>query len=714
MAEARCTMTVEGLDCQTEAGAIQAALNGAVGVDRLDFDLIHGALTIHFRDDLTSPPELLRRASARTGMKMSLPDDATGHLSPTSPTRQWLPSAGSGLLLGAGVVLSWSGSTLGSTVLYAGSIVAGGILLFPKALRAALHRQLDIHVLMGLAVVGAIALGQWDEAATVAFLFGLSEALEGLSVSRARSAIRSLLEIEPDSAELVQPDGTVVTVSPDTICPGDRVRVRSGGRIPVDGTVASGRSSVDQKAITGESEPVVREAGDSVYAGTVNGEGSLEVVATVGLGDALISRIIERVRVAQSHRTPIEQTIGRFAAIYTPVVVAMALAVMLLPPLVHLAIGTEPGWATWVNKSLVLLVVACPCALVIATPVAVASALASAARRGILIKGGSFLEEFGRIRVLAFDKTGTLTMGTPDVVEVVSTTGLDDDLLRIAAALGEQGGHVLGRAISRHARALRLEVPVADSYAAVPGLGATGKVDSIEYHIGSHRYLDESGLCPPDFHTRIGSAESSLGTAVALTAATGPLGWIRLADHPRPEAARVLAELKALGIQTVMLTGDNPTAADSIANEIGIAERRAGLLPADKATLIAEFIAERGSTGMVGDGVNDAPALAAARVSVALGGISSPAAIETADVVLMADDLTNIPWLVRHSRATLARIRQNIAIAIGVKAVVMALAVFSLATLWMAILADVGTTLIVTANALRLLRPKESRGIRLD
>jgi Cd2+/Zn2+-exporting ATPase len=341
--------------------------------------------------------------------------------------------------------------------------------------------------------------------------------------------------------------------------------------------------------------------------------------------------------------------------------------------------------------------------------VAVASGLAAAARRGILVKGGEFLEGFGRLRVLAFDKTGTLTRGEPDVVEVVSADGRDeDDLLRIAAALGDRGGHVLGRAIARHARGMRLHVPVADEYTAVPGLGAQGKVNTVEYHIGSHRYIDEAGLCPPDFHTRLGRAESTIGTSVALTDSSGPLGWIRLADRTRPEAASVLSELHALGLQTVMLTGDNPSTAAAIARELGIDDQRAGLLPADKVSAIAELDARHGPTGMVGDGVNDAPALASARVSVALGGISSAAALETADIVLMADDLSGLPWLLRQSRRTLARIRQNIALALAAKAFVLVLAVMGYADLWMAIAADVGTSLVVTANALRLLRDPSS------
>ncbi len=704
MSRASCTLKVAELDCPTEAKALQAALDGMDGVIQSDFDLIHGTATIHYDSEATLPSAIVRRAVARTGYKINLIDESPNNESPPE-ANPWILVGISGVLLALGMAAGWLHFNRWiSLICFVGAVAAGAIELFPQAIRSAMRRQLDIHVLMTMAVLGAVALGQWDEAATVAFLFGLSEALEALSVSRARVAIRSLLEIEPNTAELLENDGSVRTVDPQTLRVDNRVRVRAGTRIPIDGQVTAGRSNVDQKAITGESTPVSREVGDSVFAGTINGDGALEVVATAELGDSLISRIIERVRAAQSSRTPIEQSIDRFATIYTPLVVVFALAVALGGPAASVAINGSADWPSWFQRALVVLVVACPCALVIATPVAVASALASAARRGVLVKGGQFLEEFGRLRVLAFDKTGTLTAGMPEVVEVVPENSPSDDLLRIAAALGEQGGHVLGKAISRHARSLSLDVPTADSYAAVPGLGATGRINSNEYHIGSHRYLDEAGLCPPDFHLRMGHAESSLGTAVAVTGASGPLGYIRLADHPRPEAARVLSELSELGVQTLMLTGDNPSAADAVGRAIGLSDLRAGLLPADKATMITDLIANRGSTGMVGDGVNDAPALAAARVSVALGGVSSPAAIETADVVLMADDLSQIPWLVRHSRRTLSRIRQNITLALVTKAIVIVLALFNLATLWMAILADVGTTLVVTANALRLLK----------
>ena len=699
-------MKVKGLDCPVEVAALRAALDPAPGVVSLGFDLINGLMTVDYDPDATDPAALARRVASRAGMKAEL----AGSPEVSAPgwwerNGRWATTAASGLALLVGVAASYAGLPRAANVAYALAILAGGIDLVPRAIRSLRGLRLDIHTLMGGAILGAIALGEWDEAATVAFLFGLSESLESLSVDRARRAVKALLEVVPDEAELVGPDGVGRKILASEVRAGDRVRVRAGERVPVDGTVSRGRSSLDQRAITGESVPVLREEGDAVHAGSVNGDGALEIEAGGPLEDALISRVAERVRQAQAARAPVERTVERFANVYTPIVALMSLAVMLAAPLVQLATGHPGDWATWFGRGLVILVIACPCALVIATPVALASALASAARRGVLLKGGQYLEEIGRIRVLAFDKTGTLTRGEPDVVEVVAARDRgDDDLLRIAAALGDQGGHVLGRAISRHARSMRLDVPVADGYSAVPGLGASGRVGAVEYHIGSHRFIDEKGLCPPDFHARFGSAEGDVGTSVALTAASGPIGWIRLADRPRPEAAVVVAALQSLGIETVMLTGDNGPTALAMAHELGIVEQRSGLLPADKATIIADLNASKGPTGMVGDGVNDAPALAAARVSVALGGIGSASALETADVVLMGDDLSALPWLVRLGRATLGRIRQNIALALGSKALVLILAVFGLATLWMAILADVGVSLLVTANALRLLR----------
>jgi Cd2+/Zn2+-exporting ATPase len=712
MATARCTLKVEGLDCAAEVAAIRKALDGLSGVADLNFDLIHGTVNVTYDPEVVEPSALAERIRERAGLRATLAgtieeEEAAGWWSRYG---DWVTTAGSGLFLLLGVIGPWLGASSGLVRLaYALAILVGGVELFPKALRGLRSFQLDIHVLMALAVCGALGLGQWDEAATVVFLFGLSEALEAWSLDRARRAVRALLEIAPATAEVIEEDGTIRVVPASEVRAGNRVHVRAGESIPVDGRVVQGRSSVDQKAITGESVPVLREPGDPVFAGTVNGEGALEVEAAGPVGDALISRLIARVRAARAGRAPVERWITRFASIYTPVVVLVSLLVVLGPPLVHLAEGIDPGWREWFYRGLVVLVIACPCALVIATPVAIVSALAAAARRGILIKGGQFLEEVGRLQVLAFDKTGTLTRGEPDVVEVVAESGHgDDSVLRIAAALGDRGGHVLGRAIARHARGLKLDVPVADTYRAVPGMGAAGQVGSVEYHIGSHRFLDEAGLCDPDFHQRLDRAEGDVGTAVALSATAGPLGWIRLADQARPEAADVLARLHELGIETIMLTGDNPQTAAAMARELGIGEQRASLLPEDKVKAVTDLDAGRGPTGMVGDGVNDAPALAAARVSIALGGISSGAAIETADIVLMADDLRGLPWLIRHSRRTMTIIRENIAVALLTKALVLALAVLGLANLWMAIAADVGTSLLVTANSLRLLRSSRS------
>jgi Cd2+/Zn2+-exporting ATPase len=721
MSQARCTLQVRGLDCPTEVDSLSRALKGEPGITQLGFDLIHGMMTVDYDDAQVDPAEIVRLIAERTSLNASL----QGQVERTVPSwwsrhGPWVVIALSGVALAAGTAFAWLGFTFGLDLLladrlarasYALAVVVGGIPLFPKAARNLWRVRFDIDVLMGLAILGAIGLGQWDEAATVAFLYGLSEALEAFSLDHARRSIRALLELAPATAERIAADGTTRLVPASQIDAGDHVLVRAGDTIPVDGLVAVGSSNVDQKTITGESVPVFKTEGEPVYAGTINGDGTLEVRASGPVGDALISRVVAQVRAAQAGRAPIERRISRFAAVYTPAVIALSVLVMVAPGLFALAGASASAWdpamwREWFGRGIVVLVIACPCALVIATPVAVVCGLAAAARQGVLIRGGAYLEEIGRLRALAFDKTGTLTRGEPDVVEVICAPGHEDEshVLKIAAALGDRGGHVLGKAIARHARGLRLDVPFADAYTAIPGKGALGRVDAIEYHLGSHRYIDEAGLCRPEFHDQLGQAEKTAGTAVALIASSGPLGWIRLADRPRAEAARVLAELHQLGIQTIMLTGDNARTAAAVARELGVGEERADLLPADKVSAIAELDARHGPTGMVGDGVNDAPALAAAKVSIALGGISSGAALESADIVLLADDLNRLPWLIWHSRATLARIRQNITIALLTKLLVLVLAIIGMANLWMAIGADVGTSLLVIANAMRLLR----------
>ena len=713
----RCILRVEGLDCPVEMATIRSALEGRPGVSALGFDLILGMLTIDYLDGELDPTTVARELTNRTGLKSTLVEDLAPGQGPAKSvvardagsrpaldlgvlTRRWGPVVGSGLAWVLGFAVGYSSHPELSAWIYGLAVAIASLKLLPRALISLRGFRLDIYVLMTLAILGAILLGEWEEAAAVAFLFGLSEALEAMTLDRARRAVMQLLEVAPETADLVGGDGQVSRVAAASVLPGQKVLVRAGDRVPIDGVVVAGRSSVDQKAITGESVPVLCEPGNEVFAGTVNGDGALEIQATRPLSQAVVTRVVERVRAAQKGRTPIERTIEQFAAYYTPAVFVLALLVMIVPPL--LISGASPQY--WFRQGLVVLVIACPCALVIATPVAVVSALACAARRGVLIKGGQFLEAFGRLKVLAFDKTGTLTLGQPDVVEVVSAGGESEhEVMRIGAAVGDRGGHPLGRAIARHARGLSLDVPRADEYQAVPGLGATARVGTTQYHMGSHRYLDETGVCSPEFHDSLGRAEKQIGTSVAISSPSKAVGWFRLADQPRPEALHVINRLRALNIEPVMLTGDNLATAAAMAEHLGIKEYRPQLLPEEKATAIAELQARYGSTGMVGDGVNDAPALAAATVSVAPGTVSSGAALETADIVLMSGRLTAIPWLVQHSRRTLAIIRANIALAVGAKLLFLIMAILGLANLWVAILADVGVSLLVVANALRLL-----------
>ncbi len=559
MSQARIMLQVRGLDCPNEVESLCAALRDQEGIVGLGFDLISGTMTVDYTAGIVDPLNLARLISERTGLQTTVQGEPEGsEPSWWSRHEEWVLTVGSGVALATGMAFSLLGTATGlpqstasrlATIAFGLAVAIGGVGLFPRALGNLRRMHLDIDVLMGLAILGAVGLGQWDEAATVAFLYGLSEALESLSLEHARRSIRAMLDLSPPTAERIGPDGQVQSVPAVAVHTGDRLLVRAGNTIPVDGEVVSGRSSVDQKTITGESVPVVRETGDPVYAGTVNGEGTLEILASGPVGDALISRVVDQVRANQAGRAPIERRISRFAAVYTPIVVGLSLLVMLGPPLIALAGGGPSAWdwgllREWFGRGLVVLVIACPCALVIATPVAIVSGLAAAARAGILIRGGEYLEAIGQLRALAFDKTGTLTQGQPDVVEVVCAPGQEDEdrVVQIAAALGDRGGHVLGKAIARYARGRSMDVPLADHYLAVPGLGRAGRVDSVEYHLGSHRYIDEEGLCRPEFHDQLDRAEnsSSVGTAVTVTARTGPLGWIRLADRPRPEAARVV------------------------------------------------------------------------------------------------------------------------------------------------------------------------------
>lgn len=708
---------VRGLDCAEEVAVLKRELGPLVkGEDNLAFDVLNAKMTLAAGTSISS--EQVQAAVARTGMtaepwrdeKSALADDSFWERN-----RRTVLTAASGGLLVVGAISHAAMAGVKAAFLEEGgvrppavvvafyilSILAGVWTVLPKAWIAFKRLRPDMNLLMVVAVVGAVAIGQWLEAATVAFLFALSLALEAWSVGRARRAVSALLALAPPEARLIHPDGREEAVPPDRVPVGGRFRVRPGDRIPLDGRVVEGAGSVDQSPITGESVPVPKAVGDEVFAGTINGEGSLAVESTRPASDTTLARISRMVGEAQSRRAPSEQWVEQFARYYTPSVMALALAVLLVPPLLF-----GGAWGPWLYRSLVLLVIACPCALVISTPVSIVAALAAAAKNGVLIKGGVYVEAPGRLKAIAMDKTGTLTLGKPDVVEVVPMNGhTTEELLERAGALESQSTHPLAHAILAHAKAKGVTVPPVEEFRILPGKGATGRVRGTEYWLGSHRYLEERGQETPDVHERL-VALSAAGRAVVVIGNDRHVcGFIALADTVRPEARQAIADLHAARVaHVVMLTGDNRGTADSIAKLTGVDEVHAELLPADKVSKVEELVAKYGTVAMIGDGVNDAPAMGRATVALAMGAIGTDAAIETADIALMSDDLSKLPWLINHSRRTLAVIRQNIAFALGVKAVFVVLTLAGHSSMWAAVAADSGATLLVVANALRLLR----------
>lgn len=584
----------------------------------------------------------------------------------------------------------------------------------PKALQSALRLNPDMNLLMTVAVLGAAAIGQWHEAATVIFLFALAETLEDFSLDRARAAIRKLLDIAPKEA-LVKRNGHAVGVPVEAVEVGEVIVTRPGEKFPLDGEVVAGSSAVNQAPITGESLPVEKSVGDTVFAGSLNGHGALEVKVTRLIQDTTLARIIRMVEEAQEQRAPSQRFVDRFARYYTPAVLIGAVLVMSLPPLLF----AQP-FGVWFYRALVMLVIACPCALVISTPVAVVSGLASAARQGVLIKGGIYLEQAGNLKVIAFDKTGTLTKGTPEVTDVIPLNDhTSTHLLRVAAALESRSEHPLAQAVLRKAQAEGLPLPEAEDFQAVAGKGAKGNVEGRSFTLGSLRLFHELNVETRGAQEVVqrlqdeGKTTILLGSDSRVRADDHVCGVIGVADDVRPAAAEVIAHLRPHCVaKTVMLTGDNEGTARAIAQRVGIDEYRAELLPEDKVTAIRELLSQYGNVAMVGDGVNDAPALATATIGIAMGTAGSDTALETADIALMADDLTKLPFAIHLSRSALRIIRFNIAFSLSIKGVFLLLALVGKATLWMAVAADMGASLLVIANSLRLLtaEPKANIG----
>lgn len=613
-----------------------------------------------------------------------------------------------------GLAVSWldwpnpaAGERLGQA-LFALVIAGGGY----HVARAGVYglvksRSLDMNVLMTVAVLGALAIGQWEEAATVVFLFALGNSLEGYTMDRARGAIRSLISLAPNTAHLSRA-GREVTVPVEQVQVGEVVQVRPGEKMPVDGRVVAGASSVNEAPVTGESLPVEKAIGDQVYAGTFNERGYLEVEATRPYAENTISRITHLVEEAQAERAGAQRFVDEFSRYYTPAVLVGALAVVLIP---WLFFGRS--FEVWFYRALVLLVIACPCALVISTPVAIVSAIARAARLGVLIKGGARLEDAARVRVMAFDKTGTLTVGRPEVTDVVALDGLDEgELLRLAARLEERSEHPLAAAILRRANGQTgnhkhdhsAGEPDLSDFVALPGRGVRARVDGRTYYLGNGRLFADLGVPLDGVAAEVEALHAQGKTVLTLGDERGPLGYIAVADRLRPGAREALQALRQVGVgRIVLLTGDQESTARAITQAAGADEYFAGLLPDDKAKVVRQLRAKYGGVGMVGDGVNDAPALAAADVGIAMGAAGSDVALETADIALMADDLDKVAFAVGLARRALSTIRWNVAFALALKALFLGLAAFGVATLWLAILADTGASLLVTLNGMRLL-----------
>ena len=612
---------------------------------------------------------------------------------------------GAGAAIGLGGGLAWLGYSNWALLPYALAIV----LTIPgparKAWRSVQRRVLDIHVLMVIAVAGALILGDWLEAATVIWLFGVSEWLEARTMARARRAIRDLMTMAPTEA-LVRRGGGVVTMPVDALVIGDVVLVRPGERVPVDANVVSGESAVNQAPVTGESFPVEKTVGDNVFAGSINGNGSLDVKVTRLAQDSTIARIVHMVERAQAQRAPTQTLVERFAQRYTPAVVILAIILAVVPPVIGTveAMSFAGGeWSTWAYRALVLLVVACPCALVISTPVTVVSALTVAARAGVLIKGGASLEKLAAVNCVAFDKTGTLTDGRVAVTDIFGVNGATaDDVLSVAASLEARSEHPIGRAIVGRARDAGLDVTEGERFRALPGLGAEAMVSTSVAVIGSHRFFESQQLCTDAVHARMAQIEAGGSSPVFIGRGGAALGVIGLADRLRAGSQDVVSDLRGAGVDhVVLLTGDTRRSAETIRVASGVDEVYADLMPDDKVTLVEMLQREHGIVAMVGDGVNDAPALATADVGIAMGAAGTDIALETADVALMSDDLSKLPFAIRLGRATAQTIRVNVGIALGLKFAFVGLAIFGAATLWMAVLADTGASLLVVANGLR-------------
>ncbi len=720
---------VTGMDCGSCAAKVRGAVEVLPGVSQVDVALMAERLRLTLDNGRTSPERvetvvralgygIAPRGAApeRAPGSFVLPEDTAGF---PDDTQEAVPDGrpadpawyrtGKGQLLiltGALLALAWAVSlTFGGMVAQAAFVTATLLGVAPVARKAALMARarmpFTIEMLMTIAALGALFIGAAEEAALVVFLFAVGEMLEGVAAGKARDGIRALADLVPKTARLVV--GPQIQEVPASALILDQVvQVRPGDRVPADGVVLAGTSGVDESPVTGESVPRLKQPGDEVFAGAINGEAELRIRVTRAAADNTIARIVRLVEEAESARAPTQRFIDRFSRIYMPAVVGVALLVALVPPL-----ATGAPWETWIYRGLALLLIGCPCALVISVPAAIASALSAGARRGLLMKGGAVIEAAARTTHVAFDKTGTLTEGRPRVVDVVQLGGDAQSVIATAAAVESGASHPLGRAIQARAADDGLPVPAASDAQAIPGKGAAATIGGQRWTVGAPALGDEAGIMTAALRDRITSMEQEGKTVVTVFAPDRVLGLIALRDEPRTDAADTVRDLAAMGIRSVMLTGDNERTAAAIAAQIGL-EHKAGLMPEDKVAAI-RALTDSGQVMMIGDGINDAPALAAAHVGIAMGS-GTDVALETADGALLRDRVSDVVAQLRLARAAMHNIRQNVALALGLKGVFLVTTILGVTGLWIAILADTGATVLVTLNALRLLRFRPDGG----
>jgi Zn2+/Cd2+-exporting ATPase len=696
----RTVVRVAGMDCASCAVTVERRVGQLPGVRRAVVNFAAGRLDAEHEPGLAL--EEIEKAVRDAGYGVESTQEV--ERPPFWRTPRAISVFASALLFVVGLALGVAGAPeVASVAAYLAAIVVGGVPIFRAAVAGLRARHMDMNVLMSAATIGAVGIGEWAEAASVVVLFAAGNALQVYAIDRTRGAVRALARLAPEEV-LVRRGDSESLVGADQVAIGETVMVRPGERLALDGEVVEGRTTVDESPVTGESTPVEKGPGDAVYSGSLNGGGGVLVRVLREASDSTLQRIVRLVEEAQATRAPAEQFVDRFSRLYTPIVVAVAIILAVVPPL----LGGEFG--TWFYRALALLIIACPCALVISTPVTVVSGIGAASRRGILVKGGAALEAAGRLKALAFDKTGTLTEGRPVVSRVVPLDGRGEaEALRLAAALERRSEHPLAHAILSAANGR--ELPEVGNFRAVAGRGAEGVVAGQRYLVGSPRLFDERGIALGTAREALAEVEASGETPVVLGGEDGPLAVFGLTDSPRPDARATLDSLREAGVgELVMLTGDAEAPARRIAEKLGIGYR-AGLLPEQKVEAVRELVSKHGDVGMVGDGVNDAPALAASSVGFAMGAAGTDVALETADVALMQDDLPKLAEAVRLSRSAEGIIKQNVAVSILIKGLFVLLAPFGLVALWLAVLADMGTSIAVTLNGLRLFRAKGgSRG----